>query len=261
MLCEVHIRPIHWRLDGSCDQQQANRRTMSSYKLYLESGPRRKKTMVHVLQLLGCTTNGPTTEEALDRTPQAIHAFHRFLERHGQPVENDGLVELVVAEHVTEGIWLGNGDPSIIFEPDLEPVGETEMEQFIGRLAGMGQEVAQLVSPLSQSQREEMPARGRPIETILAHVLESEVAYMQAFGRLEGLPGNIVEKRQGELLAWTEQVRRHEFEKLRSLSAAQRSESFIFWKHKRTARKILRRMLEHQWEHLVEIADRLDHRM
>jgi hypothetical protein len=32
------------------------------YDLYLESGPKRKKTMVHVLDLLGCIVHGPTTD-------------------------------------------------------------------------------------------------------------------------------------------------------------------------------------------------------
>lgn len=29
------------------------------------------------------------------------------------------------------------------------------------------------------------------------------------------------------------------------------------WKYTRTARKVMRRMLEHQWEHLAELEERL----
>ena len=52
---------------------------MQTYRLYLESGPKKKKTMVHVLELLGCIAKGPITDEALSSTPGAIRAYLRFL--------------------------------------------------------------------------------------------------------------------------------------------------------------------------------------
>ena len=45
---------------------------MTTYALYLESGPRRRKTMVHALDLLGCVAVGPTTEDALAATPDEV---------------------------------------------------------------------------------------------------------------------------------------------------------------------------------------------
>ncbi len=42
---------------------------MAKYALYLESGPRQRKTMVHVLDLLGCIAQGATTQAALESTP------------------------------------------------------------------------------------------------------------------------------------------------------------------------------------------------
>jgi uncharacterized damage-inducible protein DinB len=231
---------------------------MTLYQLYLESGPRQKKTMVHVLELLGCTANGPTTEAALEKTPAAIRDFRRFLGRHGAAVEDD-VVETEIAEHITEGVWLGNGDPSLVFPPDLEPLSEADMETYIERLEWMRLDMVALVDRLSESQLAEKPEKGRPVESILEHILESEFAYMRAFGRIEDLPGtgSIVKKRQGDLLEWMAHVRSREIERLRSLSPQERSEPFVHWKYTRTARKVMRRMLEHQWEHLVEIRERL----
>jgi len=232
---------------------------MTVYDLYLESGPRRKKTMVHVLDLLGCVANGPTTEEALARTPAAIDAFRRFLARHGETADLDAPIETRIAAHITEGVWLGNGDPSIVFEPDLLPLTAEDGERFIARLEWMRAEMNDLVGELSADEFAEKPAKGRSIEAILEHVLESEYAYMAAFGRLAGLPGqgSIIAKRQGDLLSWIGVVRAKEIERLRGLSDQERSEPFIHWKYTRTARKVMRRMLEHQWEHLVEIRERL----
>jgi len=50
---------------------------VSAYWLYLESGPKHRKTMVHVLDPLGRVAVGPTTEAALDATPVSKVAFTR----------------------------------------------------------------------------------------------------------------------------------------------------------------------------------------
>src|SRR5512135_3149793 len=99
---------------------------MTTYELFLESGPKRRKTMVHVLDLLGCVAVGPTTDDALAATPDAIRAYRRFLGRHGESVDEDATFGTRVAEHVTEGGWLGNGSPYIVFGPDLQPVTEVD---------------------------------------------------------------------------------------------------------------------------------------
>jgi uncharacterized damage-inducible protein DinB len=125
----------------------------------------------------------------------------------------------------------------------------------------MRQDLVDLVMDLSEDQLNETPQpKGRTINAILEHILESEYAYMRAFGKLDGLPGlgSIAKKREGELLEWMGYVRAREIERIRSLNQHERSEPFIHWKYTRTARKVMRRMLEHQWEHLVELKGRLD---
>ena len=74
---------------------------MTTYDLYLESGPRRRKTMVHVLDLLGCVAVGPTTDDAIAATPEAIRAYRRFLCRHGEDIDPDAPFDTRVAEHIT----------------------------------------------------------------------------------------------------------------------------------------------------------------
>lgn len=59
---------------------------MTVYGLYAESGPRHKKTMVHVLDLLGCVVRGATTEDALAAAPEAIRDYLAFLRRHKSAV-------------------------------------------------------------------------------------------------------------------------------------------------------------------------------
>jgi len=147
-----------------------------------------------------------------------------------------------------------------VFAPDLEPLTEEDAEECIQRLKWMHAELQDLVGGLSEGQLEAQPQpRGRPIQAIVEHTLEAEYAYMRAFGKLQGLPGlgSIATKRPGDLLDWMGYVREREFERIRSLSWEERSEPFVHWKYTRTARKVMRRMLEHQWEHLVELRERL----
>ena len=234
---------------------------MQTYKLYLESGPKKKKTMVHVLDLVGCIAKGPTTDEALNRTPEAIRAYLRFLKRQGEAVDPDSEFETMVAEHVTEGEWLGSGDPSLVFQPDLEPLTLKDAEKYIQRLQWSRAEVLALVGGLTGEQIEaEQNTKGRSIRAMLEHMLESEHFYVSTLGKIDGLPGTgtLVKKREGALLDWMSYVRALEIERIRSLTAEERSQQIVHWKRIWTARKVLRRMLEHEWEHLVELSERLE---
>ena len=59
-------------------------------------------------------------------------------------------------------------------------------------------------------------------------------------------------------MSWMSYVRTLEIERIRALTEEERSHSVIHWKRIWTARKALRRMLEHEWEHLVELSERLE---
>lgn len=235
---------------------------MTLYQLYLESGPMHKKTMVHVLNLLGCIAKGPTTDEALSRTPAAIRAYLRFLQRHGAVVDPGAEVQTTVVEHVTQGQWLGNGDPALVFQPDLEPLTPADAEQYIQRLEWSRAELLALVGTLTSKQLEAEPGpKQRSIRAMLEHILESEHFYLSALGKIEGMPGSgmIIQQQEGALLEWMHHVRAREVARIRSLTLQERSQPIIRWKQTWTARKTLRRMLEHEWEHLVELHERLAH--
>jgi predicted RNase H-like HicB family nuclease len=115
---------------------------MAEYALYLESGPKRRKTMVHVLDLLGCVATGPTTEDALAATSEAIRAYLRFLHDIGELSKPLGDFTTRVEEHITEGLWLGNGSPYVTFAPNLLPVGEAKLGVLIRRLLGLRERLA-----------------------------------------------------------------------------------------------------------------------
>lgn len=235
---------------------------MTSYDLYLESGPKHRKTMVHVLDLLGCVAVGPTTEEALAATPAAIHAYRRFLHRIGEPVALDAPVATRIAEHITKGEWLGNGSPYLIFEPDWQPVSDEETDRLLHRFRSLCEELAAWAAMRTDAQLDAAPDfRGRTARAILLHVLGAQGSYLAAalggapgFSRLHGAAS------RGEFDLATALRRSGEMatDRVQATTAEERSAVRRLPAGPRTFRKALRRMLEHDWEHLAELARRPD---
>lgn len=231
-----------------------------TYDLFLESGPRRKKTMVHVPALLGCIANGPTTEDALAATPEAIAAYRRFLSRHGEELDVDEPFATRIIEHITEGSWLGNGSPYINFAPDLVPITGPEIDLYLGRLHGLTDELAAWATAQTGDQLAAEPAApGRTARAILLHVIGAQGPTLSAalsgapgFGKIHGAA------ERGEL---TLPVALHQTvdlldDYLRAATPEQRRHIRELNGNRYTLRKAIRGILEHDWEHLRELARR-----
>src|SRR3990172_4455891 len=147
-----------------------------THALVLESGPRRKKTYVHVLGLPGCMARGDTAEEALDNAPAAISDYLRLLRRHGEDVDPDAPFDIKVAQHITEGDFLGNGTQTI--DDDLRPLDAGEPERYANWLEWAREELAQYADRIAAMQRDE-PEHGRTIRGILQHVIGAEREYVR----------------------------------------------------------------------------------
>ena len=238
--------------------------TTTTYALYLESGPQRRKTMVHALDLLGCVAVGPTTDAALAATPAAIRAYLRFLARHGEPLATeqaaDTPFETRVVEHITEGAWLGNGSPYLIFGPDLEPLSDAEIEIYLNRCRWLCDELADWAATQSEAQLAAPPAGGgRAARAILLHVLGAQGAYLgAALGSAPGFSAlaSAAERGDRDLSDALRQSARLVAERVRATTPEQRATVRALPAGPRTLRKALRRILEHSWEHLAELGQR-----
>ncbi len=232
---------------------------MTEYALYLESGPQHRKTMVHVLDLLGCVATGPTTEAAVAATPDAIRTYLRFLKRLGEDVDPKAPFSTRIAQHIAEtAIFIGQGSPYITFEPDLEPVSGSEVETFLARFQWMREELAAWVESQSNKQLDAKPQGGRPARAIVLHVM-SVGGYLSA--ALGGAPGfdtvqGKAERGETSLAEGLRTVAALATERVRAATPEQRRTVLQRPKGVRTLRKALRRRLEHDWEHLAELSRR-----
>lgn len=226
---------------------------MKAYDLYLDSGPMKKKTYVHVPRLLGCIARGDTSDEAVERSPDAIRTFLAFAARAGERVDPNAVFRVRVAEHVTDNQWPGNGGGFI--PTDAAPLTPRESDALMQRLAAIHAGLRRLTSGLTAKQLDAAPPKGRPIRRILQHVCV-EGAY------LRGIPGSSrlmsdVEKGGLDAHDALDQLFELEHERLRAMSKEERAEVIMRGQTPWSARAAVRRMLEHGWEHYLEIAERL----
>lgn len=234
----------------------------AEYLLYLESGPKKKTTMVHVFDLLGCIANGPTTEAALEAAPGEIREFLRFLQSHDEDVDPDAPFTTTIAAHVMEGSWIGQGDPAPGFAPDFEPLTEEDEAAYRRRFEWLGEDIVALIDAVSQDELGAKPSKGRLLGDIVHHIANAEPEYLRAggIGKPIGLkealkamkgaqPGAL-----GPALADLWKLLDSQIQRVTpEIRATQIHRGEKLW----TARRGLRRALEHPWEHLREMQRRL----
>jgi uncharacterized damage-inducible protein DinB/predicted RNase H-like HicB family nuclease len=231
---------------------------MTTYGLYLDHGPKRKKTMVHVIDLMGCVHNGPTTDQVLEETPAVIRDFLAFLADHGDPVDPVAPFDVRIAEEITEGQWLGQGIE--VFGPDHDPVKPAELKRLVTRHGWIREATLELVGELSVRQLRAKPASGRPIGDILLHVMGADCGYLSsglAIDRTMNRLNRDAEKGELDVREALAEGAELFAADLLAATPAQRSAVIPRGQSIGSVRRTLRRSLEHSWEHFQEIRTRL----
>jgi hypothetical protein len=234
---------------------------MKTYGLYLESGPKHMKTMVHVLELLGCIATGPTSDDAVAVTPDAIRQFLRFASALGEKVDAKSPFAVKVVEHLDEANrWLGNGSPYATYAPDLEPLSAKELDVLLRRFGSMRETLASWAEGASKKALDATAKdSSRTSRSILLHVVPGPGSYLSpVVGGTKGFAATqgAVERGELSIAKGIRRVGTMAVEVARGTTEEQRRAVIQRPKEIRTLRKALRRMLEHDWEHLVELSRR-----
>jgi predicted RNase H-like HicB family nuclease len=229
------------------------------YELYLESGPQHRKTWVYVPSLPGCSTVGPTSEAAVEMAASAIRNRLDFLRRHGEDISDFEPIEVVVADHRIERKFLGFAQGA--YPSDREAVGADEVARDI-RWAGWSREELVAAARAQSRPLAEKPESGRSAAAILFHVAESEWSYvavtmgapaggskiMAAIAASGEEPWVALAAERVALMARLGAMTADEMNRV-----VERGDG----KPVRSARRMLRRLLEHEWEHVLELRSRL----
>jgi len=226
------------------------------YTLYLESGPQRKKTLVHVLDLLGCVVQADTTDEAIAAAPDAIKAYLGYLRRHGEKVDPNEKIETRVAEHNTEGLFSGQA----LWPQDLKPLAPAALARYLRWLDWSRADLLALVKGIDDKGLRAKPPKGRSLRDILLHVLGADKSYVyRLVGTFKpmGEPTNAADRGDLDLRVALHEARSAAIDRLKTLTPAERAAVRKAGESTVSAHRVIRRMLEHEWEHRREIAARL----
>jgi uncharacterized damage-inducible protein DinB/predicted RNase H-like HicB family nuclease len=235
---------------------------MVRYAAYLETASS-GLSMAHVLALPGCCVRAANREEALQRLPGAVHAYHAWLHRHGEPAMPDQeAVEIEVAGECAAGGPFTPGDAAALFPPDREPVSPEEIEQCFRLMAHSRTDLLALAGNLPDDLLDWQPdPQSFSIRRLLRHIGNAEEWYVSRLVPPETLPSEWEHDEDMPLLEFLEMERRTAAARLARLSPEERSavsQPAHWTDHPEelwTARKALRRFLEHEREHTAQIRE------
>lgn len=221
-------------------------------RLAIERFFERKRTICFGLDFPGCFTYGADKAEAILRFPQALLTYEAWMRLHTESpwFELENMDFRVVESFDAYEIQTADGPYEVnsIFQDDFRPLSQQELDQALLIYTWQREEllagVETIPTPLLQKS---FPGQDRTIEGILAHIARAERFYLQCFQLdVANFPSDI----PLEMLAHTAKHFRAFLPGFRS-SVCQTAYNDEVW----TARKVIRRTLWHQRDHINHIRE------
>ncbi len=209
---------------------------MAKYLVYIETvgdpitvkGP-----VAHVPALPGACARGKTVQQAKENIRVAIEEYLSLLRDVGEPVPK-----------ASEDIHLEFEEvDSTTFLTDYDAIHPNEMETLFRWMAVSRQELMDLVKSLPEDAFEWKPDDDTPpIREILCHMAEADLWYTDRLKQWPEAPLFRLAATRGVAL-----------ERLRALGDQERARATVHEGEEWTPRKVIRRMLEHEREHIAQL--------
>lgn len=233
---------------------------MTTYQIYLEIQPG-VGCMAHVPELPGCFQRAGSQEEALSKLQYAIRVYQAWLHNHQEDFEVDDAVTLELVEVIHGFGPFKRGDSAALFAADRQPPTPDEMEKIYLRRASFARDdLLALTRPLPRRIHNWRARSGEmTITEILRHVGNAEKWYLSRLVPPDTLPPEWEFDQQLPIFKFLEMERTIVLDRLRGLNKEELQTVYspTHWtKHPHepwTARKVLRRMIEHELEHTEHI--------
>ena len=209
---------------------------MAQYLVYVESvgDPiTAKGPVAHVPALPGAAARGKTVEEAKQNIRAAIQEYLSLLHDVGEPVPR-----------ITADIHLEFQEvDTTTFLTDYDALHSNEMETLFRWMAISRQQLMDMVKSLPEDAWNWKPDDDTPsIRDILCHMAESDLWYTDRLKQWPEAPLFRLAATRGVAL-----------ERLRALTEAELGRVTIHEGDEWTPRKVMRRMLEHEREHIAQL--------
>jgi len=209
---------------------------VARYLVYIETHGDRitsEGPLAHVPALPGASSRGRTVEEAKENVRIAIEQYLSLLRDVGEPVpEADEAILLHFQE--TE---------DATFVTDYDPMQPNELETLFRWMAISRQELMDLLRCMSQEMWDWRPSEDAwSVAQIVYHLAESDLWYTDRLKQWPETPLHRLAATRGIAL-----------ERLRAVPETERGRVVHHQGEEWTMRKVIRRMLEHEREHIAQL--------
>lgn len=225
--------------------------------------------MAHVLgRLLGCNRTARNRQRVLLKIREEISIYAQWLKDHGErikPVHPDQ-IRLVVKEEVHgQDPWIAGGT-NALFTPELQMATLSEIKKCMQRMSWNREDLLSLIQGLPKSVIKKCPSEEpRSIANTTSHIADAELWYISRLNRDMRNESRLLPKEPFERLGKAREIT---CQALLSLTPEERRNVYIptIWcsprqkllKERWTAKKVLRRLLEHEKQHAQYIKRLLD---
>ena len=196
-------------------------------------------------ELPGCFSTAPTTEEAIQKAPEAIAEYLRWLKQNDIPILEEEVDSINIV--VKERLYGNNGGPPR-FEADLPAPTDREIDNALNVAATAR---AQLIELYGEGLPAHRSSALKPDEWSLTHhlrhILETEAYFIACLS--DQPPETIPIVAEADLTRKLFENAMDYETFLRDLTPEQRTRVYHHGEAEYTAAKVLRRMCEHLREH------------
>jgi uncharacterized damage-inducible protein DinB/predicted RNase H-like HicB family nuclease len=225
-----------------------------NYRVCLEIGYDGKWVFARLPDLMGCFSKEKEREAALEKLPDRINAYITWLKNHGENIEKSERIEIDLVE-IFECYEDDGYEVNAFFEADRTPLSKEEIEKGIQRMIWSRQDLLEKISSLSQEVLDKRLNDKWSIRRNLEHIATAEWWYLTRLNLK--LPHHKDEKvfpqSASDGLEKMKALRELSIEKLSVLNEEERSQITVHSGERWTARKVLKRFLEHEQEHIHSI--------
>lgn len=221
------------------------------YQVYLEDGIE-GRALAWVLAHPGCYNYGTTIEEALAGLPAAIRDYWAWRASHSDLVAPEAQeMEIEVAETFAV-TYDGDYEINAFFAPDGQPPSEEEMEEVLRLLTYSRADLLALLTGLPNEALDWKPdEEAWPIRRILRHIGDAEAWYISRLGIDPGDHG------MEDEVARLASIRRRALKEIRAFPPNKRAQLYTLHGELWSLRKVLRRFIWHERDHLQQMANLL----
>ncbi len=222
------------------------------FDVYLESN-QLGQTMAHVIQLPGCIVRAPSPELAAAHLKQAIQQYQEWIVAHSntcmaQPCD----IRICNTDRGPGGAASHSGSRVAFLSIDALPMSKAQFGRYLRLLSFSRADLLEIVSTIPEATLALRPCKAsRSLREILQHIAAAEQWYLTRIMTIARFPPQPTPFRRLGVVrnaAYT-YLRQHE----RALAGRVITQSGEQW----SLRKVLRRFLEHEREHILEIEARL----